>query len=134
MSPSLGSVLHPDFDKYFKDSEFKCKCGKCGKGIADMQQKQISMLVEARKLSRTGFVITSAVRCEAHNKKVGGEPNSAHTRGFACDIVAENSAARFQVMRALVMVGFRRIGIYSGFLHCDTDPTLPADVMWRFNK
>lgn len=134
MSSSLGSALHPDFDKFFKDSEFNCKCGKCGKGIADMQQQQISMLVEARKLSRAPFSITSAVRCEAHNKKVGGEPNSAHTRGFACDIVAQNSPARFQVMRALIMAGFRRIGSYSGFIHCDTDPTLPKDVMWKSNK
>lgn len=40
------------------------------------------------KLSKP-IIITSGYRCEILNKKVGGAPNSQHTRGQAVDIIVK---------------------------------------------
>lgn len=116
--------------KYFKPEEFACKCGKCGKGFADMKPELLSMLEDARALAGVPFKITSAYRCEAHNKASGGKDNSAHLRGYAVDIKAPTSQAAFKILTSLFEVGFLRV-FYNDkhkFFHADCDPTLPQEV------
>jgi hypothetical protein len=46
-------------------------------------------LDKARGIAGVPFKINSGYRTESHNKKVGGTPNSAHTKGFAgCNLIA----------------------------------------------
>lgn len=122
----------PIIDK-FKETDFACKCG-CGKGYADMKPDLLRMLFDARTLASTPFVISSAYRCEAHNKKSGGKPNSAHLRGYAVDIKAPNSQAAFKILTALLEVGFVRIGWNKtyNFFHVDCDPSLPQEVFFDY--
>ena len=40
------------------------------------------------------FIITSGYRCSELNKRVGGVPNSDHTKGLACDIVVVGVTSR----------------------------------------
>ncbi|UNI71183.1 putative peptidase M15 [Aeromonas phage P5] len=118
---------------YFKDSEFDCNCGKCGKGIADMQPELLNKLTIARDLAGIPFIIISAVRCPAWNAKQGGKTDSAHLRGYAADVRASTSSARLAIVRAALAAGFNRIGVYGTFIHMDCDPSLPQQVMWHGN-
>lgn len=72
--------------KYFRKEEFKCKCGKCSgypkNGIYKSLVDNMNIL---RYIYGTSITITSGYRCEAHNKAVGGDSNSAHLLGGACD-------------------------------------------------
>lgn len=118
---------------YFKYSEFNCNCGKCGKGVADMQPELLTKLTIARDLAGIPFVIISAVRCPAWNAKQGGKTDSAHLRGYAVDVRTSTSSARLAIVRAALAAGFNRIGVYGTFIHMDCDPSLPQQVMWHGN-
>lgn len=94
----------------------------------------VDKLNQARHLAQTPFVITSAYRCAAHNKAVGGKPNSAHLRGLAVDIKFSNGVQAFAVLHSLLAVGFVRVGYNQkhGFFHVDSDPTLPQKVFFDY--
>lgn len=117
--------------EHFADREFKCACG-CGRGRRDMQPELLRRLVNARNLAGIPFVITSAVRCSTWNAKIGGVDSSAHVDGWAVDIAATNSSARFKIVAALAQAGFDRIGIAGTFIHADCDPRKPANVLWTY--
>ena len=70
--------------KYFKDSEFTCKCG-CGLNLQKNKIKQIAD--EIREHFGKPAIISSGTRCVKHNKKVGGVAGSYHTTGNAIDII-----------------------------------------------
>lgn len=128
----MGVVMNrtPVLRDYFKDSEFACNCGKCGKGIADMQPELLTKLTLARDLAGVPFSLNSAVRCAYWNKHERGEKDSAHLTGWAVDIRTPSSSSRMAIVRAALAVGFNRIGIYRTFVHVDCDPTKPKQVMW----
>lgn len=116
--------------KLFKPHEFECGCGKCGLGFPAMDQDFLDRLELARTLSRSKFVLTSAVRCEEHNRNVGGLDNSAHLKGLAVDIATPTSNVRYEVLYGLIKAGFKRIGIYNNFIHVDEDTSKPQAVIW----
>lgn len=114
--------------KNFVSSEFASPDHKAS-GLM-MNKEFIKKLQIARDLAGIEFVINSGFRTPEHNKKVGGKPNSAHLRGFACDIATQSPTAKFTVLKSLINAGFTRIGIYDNFIHCDIDPSLPSGVIW----
>lgn len=76
------------------------------------------------------FVISSGFRSEAVNRSVDGVADSAHLSGLAVDIVCRNSLSRFKIVRALLMVGFCRIGLDKDHIHVDDSKILPQNVLW----
>lgn len=98
----------------------------------NMQNSTLVKLAKARELAGIPFVISSGYRTEAHNYKVGGVLKSAHTRGYAVDIAAENGRARLLMIEALLKAGFNRIGVAKSFVHVDDDPDKPSKVMWTY--
>ena len=70
--------------KYFKDSEFTCKCG-CGLNLQKNGIKKIAD--EIREHFGKPAIISSGTRCVKHNKAVGGVAGSYHTTGNAIDII-----------------------------------------------
>ena len=130
---------------HFKFSEFDCKgnCESCklqgSSGKVNMDADFLERLDFARSIVRgnTPFVITSGYRCEAHNARVGGRQKShsskgsSHMYGYAADIAATTSTARFQITQALIEAGFSRIGISAkgGFIHVDSDPDKSPGVL-----
>jgi uncharacterized protein YcbK (DUF882 family) len=74
-------------NKYFRRDEFECKCGQCG--FAAVDAELLEVLTDIRETYGRPVKITSACRCESHNKKVGGAKESMHTRGMAADIQVE---------------------------------------------
>lgn len=111
---------------YFKRSEFACEC--CG-GVR-ASGYLIHLLNKVRDAHGKPMIINSGYRCEKHNKKIGGSSNSAHTRGLAVDIKCETSKDRFSLTQLFFSVGFKRICVYSGWIHVDVDESLTQKVMW----
>ena len=95
--------------------EFNCPC--CGKN--KMNESFLATLTDAREYCRTPLMINSGYRCEKHNKKVGGKPNSTHTVGAAADIHCTESRQRALILCGLLEAGFSRIGIAKTFIHVD---------------
>ncbi len=118
--------------RHFKPAEFACKCGKCGKGYHDMDKHVMLALDNARGIAGIPFALTSPMRCPAHNKAIGGTEDSSHLRGYAVDIDAPNSRARFQIIEALIGAGFTRLGVAHDFIHADMDPDKAEDVLWTY--
>lgn len=70
---------------YFKESEFKCKCGKCTMPTNCPPDELIDILVSIREHYGKPVHINSGYRCPEHNAKVGGAPASRHRYGDAVD-------------------------------------------------
>jgi len=89
----------------------------------------------AREIAGTAFHLRSAVRCMPHNLVEGGNEGSAHPRGFAVDVEAENSRQRYHVVRGMIQAGIHRIGVNykKGFVHGDDDPTKEPEVMFPYD-
>ena len=112
-----------------------CPC--CGQGANQIQPQLLDRLKTLE--SEIGPVkISSGYRCPAHNKSVGGEPDSAHVTGYAIDIScgADGKYARRVLSHALPI--FNRIGISAKtgstakFIHMDCAPNLPQPCIWSY--
>lgn len=116
--------------KEFKESEFACKCGKCGLGYDDMDETLLSKLFTARKESNVSFTLTSAIRCEEHNENERGSNTSSHLRGMAVDIAFSSQKDLLIKVKHLLKAGFKRLGINfkKGFIHVDVDPDKPEGI------
>jgi uncharacterized protein YcbK (DUF882 family) len=112
-------------------SEFDCPCDfpDCHKN--GMSLEFISMLDKARGIAGVPFIITSGYRCKKYNDMLQfSEPDSAHIRGLAADIAINSPAERYNIIKALHEVRFRRFGIYPTHIHVDNDPTKISHVIW----
>ena len=99
--------------------------------VKGLDQELCAMLDRSRGIAATPFTITSGLRTPEQNEQT---PNavydSAHLSGHAVDLAVEGSTERFQIVKALLAVGFTRIGIYAAHIHCDNSAVLPPNVLW----
>lgn len=107
--------------KYFTDKE-----------VEGLKPELVTMLDKAREVAGIPFVLTSTLRSPEVNEDVGGVSNSAHITGQAVDIRVRNSNERFRILKALIEVGFTRIGVAKTFCHADIDKSKPANVTWLY--
>lgn len=113
--------------KYFKPEEFaKCIPACC---ITDLNPNLLEMLDEAREKAFVPFIINSAYRSKEYEINKGRTGTSSHCKGLAVDVECDDSIDRFLMIKALIEVGFRRIGIYETFIHVDIDETKP-NCIW----
>lgn len=123
-----------DLTDHFSRSEFVCSCG-CG--LDEMDPVLIEKLEEVRVLLGRPIRITSGVRCQAHNDKIGGVPTSAHVPQVpdlvskAVDIYVPNSEYRYKIT-PLLWERFQRIGFGRQFYHVDVKEDAPGIVMWDY--
>lgn len=73
--------------KYFSRSDpyIGCSCGRCGGFPVEPAEKLMRLADAVREAAGRPMVPTSTVRCEAHNREVGGVANSRHMLGHAMD-------------------------------------------------
>jgi len=118
-----------DIRENFDRKNLECPC--CGLFLVN--NPFLDKLQKARKIANIPFVVNSGTRCEKRNKKVKGKKTSSHLKGLAVDISAKGSRERFEILNALLAVGFSRIGIASNFIHVDDD-VLDKDssVIWVY--
>lgn len=76
--------------KYFKKSEFRCKCG-CG--ADEMNETLIRAADRTREHFGSPITVSSGRRCASHNAKVGGVSNSRHLSGKAMDFCVKGKTA-----------------------------------------
>ncbi len=105
--------------KYFKEIE------------TNMSKEFLFVLDEAREFAGIPFVINSAYRSPEHPLSIKN-PSSSHIKGLAVDIKATDSVTRFKIVKALVEVGFKRIGIADTFIHVDLDLDKTQNVIWTY--
>jgi hypothetical protein len=61
--------------KYFKQSEFACKCG-CG--VSEMNETLIRVADRTREHFGSPMIVSSGRRCASHNARIGGVSHSRH--------------------------------------------------------
>lgn len=105
--------------KYFKEIE------------TNMSKEFLFVLDEAREIAGIPFIINSAYRSPEHPLSIKN-PSSSHIKGLAVDIKATDSKTRFKIVKALVTVGFTRIGIADTFIHVDLDLDKTQNVIWTY--
>ncbi|MBL5899944.1 serine/threonine protein kinase [Lelliottia amnigena] len=115
-----------NLSEHFSIGEFTCRCG-CG--FDSISPELITVLEDVRMHFGAPVKINSGCRCEKHNAKVGGVPNSQHVQGIAADIVVSGRTS------ALVADYLERkypdrygVGRYSSFTHIDVRQ---AKARWR---
>jgi uncharacterized protein YcbK (DUF882 family) len=103
--------------KHFSREEFACKCG-CGFAVVDV--KLLEVLEAVREYFDQPVTITSACRCDNHNKSVGGSDNSKHKLGIAADIIVKDTQAELVQSFLYHHVPYScGIGAYKKFTHID---------------
>ena len=111
--------------KYFKRSEFKCKCGKHCNGFPVEPDEQLVRLLERiRKHFGVPVTVNSGIRCKTHNANVGGVSGSQHLKGTAADISVKGvSPAKVAAYAETLLPNTGGIGIYKTFVHVDVRKT-----------
>ena len=73
--------------KHFDREEFRCKCGGkyCNGFPVEPSEKLVKLADRVREHFGASAVVSSGIRCETHNAKVGGVANSRHKYGTAMD-------------------------------------------------
>lgn len=98
--------------------------------VAGLDFELVAMLDWARGRAGIPFIITSGKRTQKENIAAGGVDASSHLKGLAVDLKCDNSPDRYHMIQALLLAGFKRIGVYNAHIHCDRDTTLPQEVVW----
>lgn len=109
-----------DLTASFDAAEFRCPCNapECDGG--KMDSVFMNALQNVRDMCGFPFHINSGFRCAAHNKAIGGAPDSMHLLGRAADIGITDSMLRFHVMQmALRSMAIRGVGVAKTYLHLD---------------
>ena len=101
--------------EHFKLLEFQSKDTKEVK----VEPELIAKLEKLRSRLGQSLTINSGYRTAEHNKKVGGSPNSQHTKGTAADIAKVPGLTIDEMAILAEKVGFDGIGKYSWGIHVD---------------
>lgn len=81
--------------RYFsRDDPFiGCSCGQCGGFPVEPSEKLMRLADKVRTAAGRPMVPTSTVRCDAHNRAVGGVDTSRHKKGTAMDFCIPGMSA-----------------------------------------
>jgi len=105
-----------DLSPHFSRREFDCRDGS----RATPKPELVAALEKLRALIGKPIRIVSGYRSPAHNKRVGGAPDSRHLHNDAADIPSALNVSVAQARAA----GFRGIGVRSDgrVVHVDMRP------------
>ena len=107
-----------DTVKYFTPGEFACKCG-CG--VDTQVDPHLLRLADAvRAHFDAPCTVSSGIRCETHNKKVGGVSGSRHLSGKAMDFQIKGRTAIETLSFVQTLPGVRyAYAIDRNYVHMD---------------
>lgn len=119
--------------KDFTLEEFACRCGtNCKTHEKPLIRQELFKLVETilqplRDDLGVPISINSGVRCDMHNRNIGGAPNSLHKKGKASDLMAAGMTPAQVHARILALAKAKKIKLggrkqYETFNHVDTGP------------
>lgn len=119
--------------EYFSLKELSCPC--CGK--MEMNPEFMEKLVLLRKECNFPFKITSAYRCEAHNRAIHGKSGSSHLTGNAVDIQVYGNRA-YDIITKAGSYGMAGIGVSQNgehqkrFIHLDDAEGDTRPWLWSY--
>ena len=136
---------------YFSAAELACRCGDCTLGEDDMDPRFMRRVIDLRKKCDFPFVVTSAIRCPAHNAVVSSTGlsgphtpisvgNGSPETGHAMDIRVQGHSA-FKLLSLARQYGITGIGAQqrgrheSRFCHLDDLPEAPGrprEWLWTY--
>lgn len=123
-----------DLARFLDSSEVRCRCG-CG--LTDVERELVELFSAIRDGYAHPITIRSGVRCERHNRRVGGEIESTHVpwrdyAGRALDLNAPTPADRYELAHLAMDAGCKRIGVSAskGIVHIDVAKEAP----WLFPR
>lgn len=125
-STDINTGTFWDEIKYFRKSEFACKCGKyCNGYPVDIDMNMVKIADKIRARIGKPIPINSGLRCKIHNANVGGVSNSQHLLGNAADLGCPSGCTPAQMASIAedIMGDTGGIGIYSWGIHIDTRST-----------
>ena len=111
--------------RYFKRSEFRCPCQRCGGFPVEPEEKLVRTVDEIRhRLGKPIGIVDSGgsgVRCQAHNDELpGSAKNSYHVKGMAADLHCYCATpAEMKAVAEAVMGNTGGIGLYDWGIHVD---------------
>ena len=110
----------------FKSREFDCHGSGCC-STTKLDPRLVEYLQMIRDHFKQPINVTSAYRCETHNRNIGGASRSYHMQGKAADIVVQGVSSR-EVAKYAESIGILGIGLYETssdgfFTHIDTRAT-----------
>lgn len=114
--------------KYFKYTEFDSP-DEPGSGLK-MDYDFINLIDLIRYWSNVEFHVQSGFRTSERNLEIKGSLNSAHLRGLAADIFAQNNKIKHIILKSCFLFCIPRIGIYEKHIHIDVDLNLPHPIVW----
>lgn len=115
-----------DSIRYFKKSEFKCKCGRyCNGYPAEIDLGMVSIADAVRARLGRPVTVNSGLRCKQHNANVGGVANSGHCGGLAADLGCPSGVTPQQMydIAEEIMGDTGGLGLYSWGIHIDSRST-----------
>jgi len=118
--------------QHFTYQEISCKC-LCGFGYkkGDLDNSVVVILELIRNHFKKPVLITSGLRCEKHNKNVGGVKNSTHTKGLAVDIKIDDiTPQQISSFLDFLFPNCLGIGTYKTFTHINKR----ADKSYRWKE
>lgn len=123
---SLVKGIQSQISPHIKQSEIDCKCKLSGCQETIVNQRLVSVFESFRELAGMPIRITSGNRCLAHNKTIGGNPNSYHLKGMAMDIavsflLVNKFGGWAEIKQALISCGASYVYYNKerGYIHLD---------------
>jgi len=107
--------------RYFRREEFACRCGRyCDGYPAPVQERLVRLADSVRAHFGCAVTVSSGLRCETHNRAVGGVADSRHRLGKAMDFrVAGHTADQvLAYVRTLPAVRYA-YAIDGNYIHMD---------------
>ena len=120
-------MITPNFSR----AEMACRCG-CG--FAPKPNDEFMQKLQLLRDRVGPLPITSCARCEEHNKREGGYPQSPHLEAKAAEIRIFGPRA-LKVIEEARRIGFSGIGVKQNgdkskrFIHLDI---LPRVAIWSY--
>lgn len=111
--------------KNFNLHEFACNDGTpVPKNLLPNVERLAANLQIIRDTIGEPLRILSAYRTPAHNRKVGGKPNSMHLQAIAADLACASKSPRqlhaiIEKLIAEKKIAQGGLGLYKGFVHYD---------------
>lgn len=109
--------------KYFKRDEFKCKCGQYCNGFpVEVDMRLVRIADDVRAHFGKPVTVSSGVRCETHNAKVGGVAKSRHKQGKAMDFRVSGIPSSIVLPYVQSKTGIRyAYAIDGNYVHMDVE-------------
>lgn len=118
--------------QHFWLREFNCKCDSINCAITLVAEPLLKALQDLREKLGEPIIITSAFRCQEHNRKAGGSETSCHLVGLAADIKAKNMDLLYTLAKNSGAGGigrYNRLGVLDR-LHIDFRKSLGQPIEW----